>query len=788
MKHAPLNFIRTVLVLVISYPVYSQNYALDWAKSLTGDDQFEMANAAFDNSGNIIAVGRFNGTVDFDPGPGVSNLTSTTWNAFIIKLSPLGSLLWVKKYNVYSATLDMSIDLTGAVYLVGEFTNTVDFDPGPSVFNLTSSGGSDVFILKLSSSGGFVWAKQIGGIQSDYGESIITDNMGNLFLTGSFKQTVDFDPGPGISNYVHSQGSGFLIKLNPAGVYQWSKQIGDTLSVYPKKLFFDHDQNLIISGNFYQNTDFDPGIGANILTTGFLGSTFLLKLTYSGDFRWVKGYGDSGYDDDIQDVVSDSEGNLFITGYFNDSIDMDPGSNTYILATISVLRNMFASKIDSSGNFQWAFSVGLSRTEGFAIARDSAGDLYIGGNFFGTVDFDPGSAVFNLHHYPNGSAFLLKINTNGQFLWANSFGGDFSSLVNDIVIASNGDILLAGSYAAFLGGNFNPWFGTHFLYSANKNMSGYLVKSSYCQATTINTTIASCDSMVSPSGKYTWYTSGVYEDTLNASSGCDSIVVVNLTIHQTTNLMDTVKACKDYTWPFSGQKYYTSGTYTESYTTPAGCDSTAVLYLTINQPSSGSMTVNACNSYTWPANNMTYYASGGFNIIIPNHKGCDSLLSLFLTVTEIDDSVTLTNNSLIANQKHADSYQWLDCDNNFALIPQATTRVLQDTSGGFFAVVITKKNCVDTSACYSIKSLGIDEWTSQVKVYPNPTRGMVWIELPPDAKKKSMTLFSAHGELIRKYEKSPLDNKWAIELPGSGFYLLTLRIDNTQRVYKLLRY
>src|SRR5674476_671097 len=119
------------------------------------------------------------------------------------------SLVWAK--NMGGASDDyvnsIAVDASGNVYTTGYFLGTVDFDPGAGTYNLTSAGGYDIFISKLDASGNFVWAKNMGGASDDRGTSIAVDASGNVYTTGSFRGTADFDPGAGTYNLT-SAGSG----------------------------------------------------------------------------------------------------------------------------------------------------------------------------------------------------------------------------------------------------------------------------------------------------------------------------------------------------------------------------------------------------------------------------------------------------------------------------------------------------------------------------------------------------------------------------------------------------
>ena len=193
-----------------------------WAKAMGGTSD-EYGHGIFvDISGNVYASGYFWGTVDFDPGPGTFNLTSVGSNdIFTSKLDSNGNFVWAKAMGGTSGDQGhgISVDTSGNVYTTGSFFDTVDFDPGPKTFNLTSAGSRDIFISKLDSNGNFAWAKAMGGTSSDLGRGIFVDASCNVYTIGYFSDTVDFDTGLGIFNLtsaglddifiIHLSGSSF---------------------------------------------------------------------------------------------------------------------------------------------------------------------------------------------------------------------------------------------------------------------------------------------------------------------------------------------------------------------------------------------------------------------------------------------------------------------------------------------------------------------------------------------------------------------------------------------------
>src|SRR5262249_36288313 len=158
---------------------------------------------AVDASGNVYTTGYFTGTADFDPDAGVFNLTAAgSFDIFVSKLSASGNFVWAKVMGGGSDDLgqSISVDASGNVCTTGYFTGTADFDPGAGVFNLTAAGYYDIFVSKLDASGNFAWAKAIGGTGGDEGYSIAIDSSGNVYTTGAFGGTVDFDPNAGVFN------------------------------------------------------------------------------------------------------------------------------------------------------------------------------------------------------------------------------------------------------------------------------------------------------------------------------------------------------------------------------------------------------------------------------------------------------------------------------------------------------------------------------------------------------------------------------------------------------------
>ena len=130
---------------------------------------------------------------------------------FILSSAQAPIFEWAKKIGSGSDDISNSIalDSFGNVYTTGSFIGTVDFDPGVGTFNLISLSYQNIFISKLDASGNFVWAKNIGGALDDCGYSIFIDSSGNIYTTGVFWGTADFDPGLGTYNLTVNPATGY---------------------------------------------------------------------------------------------------------------------------------------------------------------------------------------------------------------------------------------------------------------------------------------------------------------------------------------------------------------------------------------------------------------------------------------------------------------------------------------------------------------------------------------------------------------------------------------------------
>lgn len=379
-------------------------------------------------------------------------------------LSFLSLLKAQPEYNWAKATgssgLDIgqsiTIDSFGNVYTVGYFSGTADFDPGPAVFNLSSAGNTDIYIKKSDSSGNFLWAKRMGGSGADYGISGVIDSAGNIYTTGWFQATADFDPSAGTYN-LSPGGTGdvFVSKLNSNGDFVWAKKIGGSATGLPDRgqdIALGASGNLYLTGMFIGTADFDPGPGVFNITTIGNADIFVTKLDTNGNFVWAKNMGGTSFNSG-HSIALDAQENVYTTGNYGGTVDLDPGIGVTNFSTNSS-ESVFISKLDSNGNFIWGKAMN-GNGSGESIKVGANRNLYFMGTFSGTYDFNPGPGTHNLTG--SQAVFVVKLDANGDFVWAKTVGGASQDAGNAMTIDPIGNVYTTGFFR--MTADFDPGSG-----------------------------------------------------------------------------------------------------------------------------------------------------------------------------------------------------------------------------------------------------------------------------------------------------------------------------------------
>lgn len=358
------------------------------------------------------------------------------------------SLEWVQSIGGTGSVDNYSIDVDdfGNVYTTGSLIGIADFDPSVGIYNLSSGGSNDIYISKLNPSGSLDWALNIGGNNSEVAYSIYVDAQGNIYTTGMFTGTTDFDPGIGVFNLTSAGNFDvFILKLDSLGNFIWAVNLGGTDPEIGRSITVDVYGNIYTTGSYSGTADFDPGSGVYNLSTSILPDIFVSKLDAYGNFVWAISMGGNNSDGG-NSIALDSFNNVYTTGSFIGTADFDPGVGLYNL-TSNGDADMFISKLDSSGNFIWANKIGgISLELGRSIGIDFLSNILITGLFQDTVDFDSGTGIFNLFPPSGSETFVLKLSTSGNFIWAKSIPATMGGSDRNMTFDNSGNIYNIGNF------------------------------------------------------------------------------------------------------------------------------------------------------------------------------------------------------------------------------------------------------------------------------------------------------------------------------------------------------
>jgi gliding motility-associated-like protein/uncharacterized delta-60 repeat protein len=460
-KKSLLQFAFYSAVLFTPFFTIGQTPALDWVQQFGSAGNELIQGMVRDASGNIYLSGGFTGTIDFDPGPGVSNMTSAGQrDIFVVKMDAVGNFVWAFRTggtDSESASA-LSVDGSGNVYVAGSYAFAFDFDPGAGVVNLGAVNSDDIFIVKLDASGNFSWAKKVGGSSTDLVGDIAISSSGDIWLTGGFRSTVDFDPGTGISNLTAAALYDiYILRLDQDGNFLSVGHVSGSGSEIALSIDIDPTGNLLLTGNFQVTVDFDPGPGVFTMAPfGGNDNTFILKLNSFGGFLWAKQPGGSGGSSGSS-ITADADGNIYATGNFQGTLDFDPNSGV-VNMTSAGDRDIFVVKLDPSGQLVWARRMGGTLADnGNSIDVDGSNNVYVLGNFFGTADFDPGAGTYALSPVGQDDFFMVKLDPSSNLIFASGIGGTGRDYTNNSVVTPTGDIYIAGIFSNVV--DFDPGVG-----------------------------------------------------------------------------------------------------------------------------------------------------------------------------------------------------------------------------------------------------------------------------------------------------------------------------------------
>lgn len=739
MKYSRL--IISILTLTLSL-LHAQQPNFQWAKAFVGQPATtELCRAndvAVDVLGNVYSTGYFAGVIDFDPGVGTYTLLPSGFSTHITKLDASGNFLWAKQFIATSSGVfgnALTTDAGGNVYIIGNFESTVDFDPGPGTFNLTSAGNKDIFISKLDANGNFLWAKRFGGnsigVPGDGGESIKLDAIGNVYTTGYFSGTVDFNPGSGSYNLTSTGSSDiFISKLDANGNFLWARTFGSTSGDEGYSIDTDIWNNVYVTGQYRTTVDFDAGPGTFTLTSNGNSDVFITKYSSTGNFIWAKAFG--GIIADKGSAINiDKTGNVITTGYYTYTTDFDPGPATFTMNPVSLgAKDIFVSKLDSGGNFIWAKSMGGNGgdDEGFSVVTDSQRNIYSTGYSNGDADFDPSAATYTLSYQSYSEIYISKLDSVGDFVWALLISGNNDERSKSIVLDQNESIYTCGYFGGSFGGSadFDPSPATFTIASSDSDEAAFIQKLSPPCVTPANpvniTPIASqtlCENntttlSATASGTINWFSS----PTSTSSIATGSIITISI----------------------SSAGVYTF--YADATTCTVSATRTAI---TITVHPIPTITIVSSNTTICAGESVTLIASGG------------------------------------------NTHSWTPAVSNasIAIVSPTTTTIYSVLATNIFGCSNTTTLTQVVDACVGLNENTLAQKT--IRLYPNPVSDVLYIQ--SENQVKEVVISDITGKIISKYlfDGDSIEQLVNLKHFCNGIYIVTIRTDLGSVNFKLIK-
>lgn len=302
----------------------------------------------------------------------------------------------------------------------------------------------------------------------------------------------------------------------------------------------------------------------------------------------------------------------------------------------------------------------------------------------------------------------------------------------------------------------NGFTGTLSNFAYNGSTSNWVTGATLSSGLT-STTISedACGTYTWPLNGQTYIASGFYSEVLIGSTGCDSTVILDLSIFNPNDLTTNQTSCDSFTWGVNGQTYTSSTTVTEVLTTAQGCPYNHTLNVTINNGFDSIADISACAPYIWPVNGQTLTIPGQYTETFTAANGCDSTytIQLFLIPVLVSEIMDNGDGTLSTTSSSGIAY-WYDCIND-SIILGANGLDFTPTYNGSFAVIWEDWGfaCPDTSDCIEVDYIGLDEpgpINSGINIEPNPTNGAFVINLDAQHGALLIEIVDAQGKIIQE--------------------------------------
>ncbi len=696
-------------------------------------------------------------------------------------------------------TSSLTLDENENVYAVGCFADSIEVNTTKGPVKLLSNntkGAAGLFIAKINPQAQIEWIKTVSGNTSmgssgggdvgmAYWFSIVNDKQNNLYITGHYSDTVDFNPGPGtetrISDFTMSSGglggsigggggtptkvfnlNSFILKLNKDGEFVWVKTLPGKSNAIGSIAIDDNEGTFCVTG-YYSDTIYLNERKGNDLLRNKGKNTFIVKYDTSGNLMWSRQIGGgikASTNEQGNDIHIDKNGFIYMAGFTVDSSEYEPGSGTIILRSPAKPgEDVLVLKLSRKGDFIWAKTIGSTGNGAgarpFAIGTDPEGNVITTGYFQSKGNFDPlQNPAYDVSATPNLSLFVSKLDSAGNYVWAKAFDrpvGGKNGLDNGLTLQvdKKGGIYVGGYFSGdfyFDPDKANANREVFNVPTGNSHIEGYIFK-------------------LDNEGIYQWtrhfYSSNgssAYQGqslNKNMKLSPNNNIYVGGYFRGTTNFNPLWPGTKDSLTSMTQSS-------TDGYVAKFLCGELSYLDTTVEM---------CAAEYQFLEEH--FQESGEYTITISNAIACDSIITLHLTLNAVPEAVITTNGFILGSAGSYYSYQWMLGDE---IIPGATQSTYDVTGNGSYRLIVTTEaGCTDTSDVYIVNNYdegnsinGTGTLAGKINIYPSPTQDIVHIDAPVDV---NVTLTDVSGRAIRTVRNV---RSLSLKDLASGVYLLRI--------------
>jgi len=837
--------LKPLLVIFILLPFKSEAQEFDWVFKSNSIGSEVIQSMAIGKSEHLYVTGKHSAPTDIDPSSNVYNIrsygtTQADYDGFIIKYDTLKNVIWAKTfYDYYSIDLNhLSLDSDDNVFTTGQFRLSCDFDPDTAVeYRLTVSNQIHwaAFVCKLDSLGQFVFAKHFNG--STEGRKVISDANKDIVVAGKYSNTVDFDPDPNVifNQTSYGLGDGFVVKLDSNGNFKWVTTFNTRWRSEIYSMDLDQYGNIYVIGDFddsisYTSNQQHFGVVNQVEDRG----TFVAKLDPAGNVVWINKVFETHIGTEEEQIAVGNNGEVYISGVYSDSVLYFENGLPKRLAHVDK-KEIFLAKIDSLGTTSWVKSFRGMNDQRILDIDFYDDHLLLAGNTYDKIDMDIGvDSAYILNNWGKVGVFFTEYDLDGNYRWARNIVSHSPNFVSDIEESKSGNIYFAGILRN--PSDFDPRPSSYLLGPSNSLGDFYISKFSrcipdidtlsftICQGDTllvgglrlhsekihreINMNVRGCDSIIYYNlivdssyvsnqqtsicegdsvfiyGKYR-KVAGIYSDSLQTVNGCDSLFTTTLMIDSNFIQQATQSICQGDSALIFGKYQSLAGVFTDSLQSTKGCDSILTISLIIENNYSQQYTQSICQGDSVLIFGKYQRFAGVYTDSLQSTKGCDSILTTTLSIDSIDTTIITNSNVLIANIVNA-NYQWLDCNQNYAIISGEISQSFTVTHTGNYAVEITFNGCKDTSACINIIPVSLEEINStieQFELFPNPTKDQLRIK--GIFKINSIEIYNNTGQSILKQTNN--SNQIDVSDFTPGIYFIRVQTEKGMEVRKFVK-